>query len=66
MQGRNLPQRISKKNAKRIGSFDVSGSVTSRNERTGQSDMENVAYNFTLSYGTCESFRSVYSFSINV
>ena len=28
--------------------------------------MENVAYNYTLNYGTCESFGSVYSFYINV
>ena len=28
--------------------------------------MENVAYNCTLSYGTCYSFISVYSFCINV
>ena len=28
--------------------------------------MENVAYNFTLTYGTCESFGSVYSICINV
>ena len=47
-------------------SFDVSGTRTSRNERTGWSDTENVAYNCTLSYGTCESFGSVYSFHINV
>ena len=34
-------------------SLGVSSSVTSVNERTGQSDMENVAYNFTITYGTC-------------
>ena len=28
--------------------------------------MDNVAYNCTLSYGTCEIFGSVYSFCINV
>ena len=28
--------------------------------------MENVAYNFTLTYGTCDSFGSVYSFFINI
>ena len=47
-------------------SLDVSSSGTSTNERTGRSNMENVAYNCTLSYGTCESFKSVYSFYINV
>ena len=47
-------------------SLDVRSSGTTGNERTGQSDMENVAYNFTLSYGTCESFGSAYSFCINI
>ena len=28
--------------------------------------MENVAYNYTLTFGTCESFGSVYSFCISV
>ena len=28
--------------------------------------MENVAYNCALTYGTCKSFGSVYSFCINV
>ena len=32
---------------------DVSASGTSGNELTSQSDMENVAYNCTLSNGTC-------------
>ena len=35
------------------GSFDISSSRTSGNEQTSKSDMENVVYNFTLSYGTC-------------
>ena len=48
------------------GSLEVSISGTSVNERTGQSDMENVAYNCTLTYGTCEVLGSVYSFFINV
>ena len=34
-------------------SFDVRGSVISGNERKSISDMESIAYNFTLSYGTC-------------
>ena len=34
-------------------SLDVSSSGTSGNERTGQSYTKNVAYNCTLSYGTC-------------
>ena len=42
------------------GSLGVSSSRTPGNERKGQDDMENVAYNFTLTYGTCESFGSVY------
>ena len=33
--------------------FDVRGTGTSGNEHTSQSDMENAAYNYTLSYGTC-------------
>ena len=28
--------------------------------------MENVAYNYTLAFGTCKSFGSVYSFCISV
>ena len=36
--------------------FDSSGSGTSGNERTGRSDMENVTYNFILTYGTCDNF----------
>ena len=47
-------------------SLDVRISGTSVNELTGQSYIENVAYNFTLIYGTCESFGSVYAFYINV
>ena len=47
-------------------SFDVSRSRKLVNEQTGQSDMENVTYNFTLTYGTCKSFGSLYSFRINV
>ena len=34
-------------------SFDISGSGTSGNKHTSQSDMENVAYNCPLYYGTC-------------
>ena len=34
-------------------SFEVSGAGTSVNELTRRSDMDNIAYNFTLSYGTC-------------
>ena len=33
--------------------IDVSGSGTSVNEQTNQSDMENVGYNFTFFYGAC-------------
>ena len=47
-------------------SFDVSGSRTSWNKRTSWSDMENVAYNCTLTYGTCASFGSLYSFRVNL
>ena len=47
-------------------SFDVSGSGTSGNERKSQSDMDNVVYNCTLFYGTCQSFGIIYSFFINV
>ena len=47
-------------------SLDVSRSGTSINERTGWIYMENIAYNFTLTYGTCEGFGSVYSICINV
>ena len=47
-------------------SFDFSGSGTSGNEQRSQSDMKNVAYNFTLVYGTCYSSGSVYSFFIDV
>ena len=47
-------------------SFWVSSSGTSVNERTGRSYMDNVAYNFTLSYGTCYIFWSVYLFFINL
>ena len=47
-------------------SFDISGSGTSGNEWTSQSYMKYVAYNCTLSYSTCYSFGSVYSFCINV
>ena len=46
--------------------FDVSSSVRSGNERKGRSYMDKVAYNCTLSYGTCESFGSIYPFCINV
>ena len=44
----------------------VSSSGESGNYWTSQRDMENVAYNFTLTYGTCESFGSLYSFHVNV
>ena len=40
--------------------------VASGNERTSRSDMENVAYGRTLTYGTCAIFGSIYSFRINV
>ena len=46
--------------------FDFSRSRTSGNERTGQSYIENVDYNCTLTYGTCESFGSVYLFFVNI
>ena len=48
------------------GSLNVISSVISGNERTGQSDTENVAYNYTLTYGTCKSSGSVYSFFIHI
>ena len=47
-------------------SFDVSGSGTSGNEQKSRNYTENVAYNRTLSYGTCQSFGSVYSVCIDV
>ena len=47
-------------------SFYVSSSVESGNERTGQSDKENVDINFTLTQCTCKSHISVYSFCIHV
>ena len=47
-------------------SFDVRISVTSLNEWKSWSDMENVTYNCTPTYGTRKSFVSVYSFCINV
>ena len=47
-------------------SYDVSISGASVNERTSSSDMENITYNCTLTYGTCESFGSSYSFHVNV
>ena len=47
-------------------SFDVSGNVTLGNDKTSWSDTENVVYICTLSYGTCNSFGSVYSSYINV
>ena len=34
-------------------SFEVSSSGTSGNEQKSRSDMDNVAYNCTLTYGTC-------------
>ena len=46
--------------------FDIRGSRISVNERTVWSYMENFANNCTITYGTCESFRIVYSFCINV
>ena len=46
--------------------LDVSSSVTSGNEQTNWSDMENITYNCTLNYGTCKNFVIVYSFCINV
>ena len=53
MQGRNLPRQISNKISKLWKSLGVSSSVTSVNEFTSRIDMENVAYNFTITYGTC-------------
>ena len=47
-------------------SFIVSRSGTPGNEWKSQGDIENVTYNYTLTYGTCESFGSIYSFCINV
>ena len=47
-------------------SFEVSGPGTTGNERTSQSDMENVLYNCKLYYGTCQSFGSIYSFFIHI
>ena len=44
-------------------SFEVIGTWMSGNEQPSQSDMDNVAYICTLSYGTCWSFGSVYSFT---
>ena len=40
--------------------FDVSISKKSGNERTKWSGMDNVIYNYTLAYDTCDSFISVY------
>ena len=47
-------------------SFDVSSSGTSGNELTSRSDMENIMYNCTLTYGKCESFGSLFSICIHV
>ena len=47
-------------------SIEVRSYITPGNKWTGQSNTENVEYNCTLTYGTCKSFGSVYSFIINV
>ena len=47
-------------------SLDVSSSGKSGNKDTGWSDRYNVAYDCTLTYGTCVSLGSVYSFCINL
>ena len=47
-------------------SFDNRSSRASGNELTSQSETEKLNYNCTLTYGTCESFGSFYSFLINV
>ena len=41
-----------KEECQTCGSFEVSGTVTPGNERKSLSDMDNVVYNFPLSYGT--------------
>ena len=43
-------------------SFDVSSSRESGNEQISQIDTENVTYNFTLTYGTCESLEAYINF----
>ena len=58
--------RVQRRMSKKCCSFDSSSSRESGNEWTGQSDTENVAYNCTLTYGTCESLGSVYYFFMNV
>ena len=42
--------------------FEVSSSGTPVDKQIGQSYMENVMYNCTLYYGTCESLGIIYSF----
>ena len=38
----------------------------SGNKLTSQSDIDNVAYNCTLTYGTCTIFGRLYSLSVDV
>ena len=44
----------------------VISSVVSVNEQKSQSDLENIVYDCTLTYGTCTSFGISYSFRIKI
>ena len=57
-----VPQRMSNPQC----SFYASISGASVNAQTSQSDMQNIAYDRTPTYGTCTSFGRIYSCLINV
>ena len=57
-----VPERMSNPQ----GSYEVISSRASGDEQTSKSEMENFTYNYTLTYGTCEIFGSLYSFRVNV
>ena len=46
--------------------YNSISSLASGNEQKSQSDMENVAYDFTLTYGTYKSSGRLYPFYIHI
>ena len=56
----DLERRIQRQMTNSRSLYYISSSRTSGNKRTVQSYLENVAYYYTLYFGTCESFGSVY------
>ena len=57
--------RVPEKMLNPLCSAYVSISIASGNEQISQSYMENIAYNCSFTYGTIESFGSIFLFCVN-